>query len=349
MKIALLTIWHEKNYGAELQAYATIKVLQSLGHEVEMVDIRLSDCSHPNIKGRIVSILSKFGPSHRKFCAFWEKYIPRTNRYKTLSDLQKNPPIVDVYMVGSDQVWNPDLTKDFSSLYFLDFGHENQKRVSYASSFGVSEWAHPELREQIKKLLTRFSYVSCREQAGVELLKKEFNIKAENVIDPTLLLDSYIELTGKTLQRQTLVYYPLCNDPELEENAVKIAKQLGLKPVNNKATKNILNAIEWDRVSIEYWVKNIAEAQFVITRSFHGMVFSILHNKQFAIVEGVHGRSSRITSLLSLLGLSDRYFDSFESLIKGHPWDTPIDYSLTNIKVDSLRRESLDCLIEMLK
>ena len=110
-----------------------------------------------------------------------------------------------------------------------------------------------------------------------------------------------------------------------------------------------MNAIEWDRVSIEYWVKNIAEAQFVITRSFHGMVFSILHNKQFAIVEGVHGRSSRITSLLSLLGLSDRYFDSFESLIKGHPWDTPIDYSLTNIKVDSLRRESLDCLIEMLK
>ena len=84
MKIALLTIWHCYNFGAELQAYATIKILQQLGHDVEMINIRLSDCAHPNINGRLGNFISKFGPSHRSFRKFWNKHIPTTKDIKHL-------------------------------------------------------------------------------------------------------------------------------------------------------------------------------------------------------------------------------------------------------------------------
>ena len=137
MKVALLTIWHEKNFGAELQAYATIKILQQLGHDPKMIDIRLSDISQTNIKGKIGNFISNFGPSQRKFEQFWKKYTPVTQRYRNLKELQNNPPAADVYMVGSDQVWNPDIVKGFTNVFFLNFGSDIIKRVYYASSFGV--------------------------------------------------------------------------------------------------------------------------------------------------------------------------------------------------------------------
>lgn len=159
MKIALLTIWHAMNYGAELQAYATVKALKQLGHQVEMIDIRLSDCHKPNLNGRIGNIISSFGPAHTKFEGFWKKYIPVTKRYCSIEQLQNDPPHSDVYMVGSDQVWNPDLTGGFAKLFFLDFGGENVKRISYASSFGTLEWKAKHLTEDVSKLIERFDYI----------------------------------------------------------------------------------------------------------------------------------------------------------------------------------------------
>lgn len=344
MKIALLTIWREKNYGAELQAYATIKVLQQLGHDVEMIDIRLSDCSHPNWKGHIGRFISQLGPSHKKFCSFWEKHIATTRRYKSIKELQVNPPKADIYIVGSDQVWNPKLTKEFATLYFLNFGNNNVKRISYASSFGTDKWNFPNLKEEVKNLLNRFNHVTCREDSGVRILEEEFGVIADHVIDPTLLLENYSDLIGQTTERNTLVYYPLTTDPELEAYSLKLAKELKLKPINNKFCTTVLSFAEWDRVSIAEWVKNIAEAKFVVTRSFHGMVFSILHKRQFAVLAGKHGRSTRLTSLLRILGIEDRFFNSIEEMNDAKPWTKEIDYSKATPILDKLRKESLSIL-----
>lgn len=344
MKIALLTIWREKNYGAELQAYATIKVLQQLGHDVEMIDIRLSDCSHLNWKGNIGRFISQLGPSHKKFCNFWNKHIPTTKRYKSIKEIQANPPQADVYIVGSDQVWNPKLTKEFATLYFLNFGDNNVKRISYASSFGTDKWNYPNLKEEVKSLLDRFAHVTCREDSGVEILNEEFGIFADHVIDPTLLLDNYSDLTGQTTERETLVYYPLSTDHELETYSHKLAEELNLIAVNNKFCTTILDFAEWDRVSIAEWVKNIAEAKFVVTRSFHGMVFSILHKRQFAVLAGNHGRSTRLTSLLKILGIEDRFFNSIEELDNAKPWTKTIDYTAVYPKLMKIRELSINTL-----
>jgi polysaccharide pyruvyl transferase WcaK-like protein len=349
MRICLLTIWRERNYGAELQAYATVKVLQSMGHDVKMIDIRLSDCKYRNFNGRIAQVLEYFGPAQRSFRRFWKQYIPTTRRYKTVEALQANPPQADVYLVGSDQVWNPELTGAFSKLYFLNFGADNVKRVSYASSFGTAEWKHPDLTAEVTRLLRRFNHVTCRETTGVELLKNRFGIEATNVIDPTLLLANYSDLIGSVSQRDTLVYYPLSSDPELEQYAEQLADKLHLTAVNNKKCSYLMASVVWRRVSIEQWIRNIAEARFVITRSFHGMVFAILHQRQFAVVGDALGRSTRLQSLLHELGLSDRFYPNLSALDAAEPWRVQINYDEVAPRLERMRQRSINILRESIE
>ena len=348
MKIALLTIWHEKNYGAELQAYATIKILQRLGHEVSMIDIRLTDMQKLSVKGYVAKYIMQFSPSCRKFNGFWNQHIPCTRRYKTIEDLKANPPEADVYMVGSDQVWNPDITKDFSTLFFLNFGNGQVKRVSFASSLGVESWNHRELTNEIKSLLNRFTAISCREQSGVELLKEHFQVDATCVADPTIILGDYSQLIGAVEPRNTLVYYPLSEDFELENYAESLAKRLHLQAINNKRKTTLFHRIEWNRTGIAEWVKNIAEAKFVITRSFHGVVFSLLYQRQFAVLASRNGRGVRLVDLLTQLGLTDRIYSNTDDLDKSEPWKSPINYGPINVKIDGMQKRSVEFLKEVL-
>lgn len=344
MKIALMTIWHERNYGAELQAYATIKVLQNMGHEVELIDIRLSDYPRLNWRGRIADTISKIGPGYHKFCDFWKKNIPTTKRYRTIESIQRNPPQADVYMVGSDQVWNPELTRNLFAIFFLNFGKADMRRISYASSFGTDKWNFADLKSEIKRLLERFDNVTCREESGVRILKDEFGIDADMVLDPTLLLEDYRELTGDVKERETLVFYPLLPDRKLETYSRTIALELGLEFVNNNSIKMIGGKIEWDRLSVAEWVKNIAEARFVITRSFHGMVFSVLYKKQFAVLVGKNGLGTRLESLLKLLNLEDRIFYSEDEMSKAKPWMNKIDYEKVTSLLKEYRKKSITIL-----
>lgn len=348
MKIALLTIWHEYNYGAELQAYATIKFLQNMGHHVEMIDIRLADEGKTSIAGSLSKVIELMSPAKCKFEKFWTRYIPKTRRYKSIQELQSNPPIADIYMVGSDQVWNPEITKSFINLYFLDFGKDSVKRVSYASSFGESDWKFPGFIDDVTRWLSRFDFISCREQSGVKLLKETFGVNSINVIDPTLLLGEYQNFINYRTKSHNLVCYPLGHDPELLDHSRQLAKKLNLNFVDNFNAKKIFGRIVWNRNSIEQWITNIANAEFVVTRSFHGMLFSVMYHKQFAVIEGYKGRGVRLQNFLSSIGLADRYYNDFEDLLSAEPWLHPIDYEMCDKIVESLRKESFNALKKML-
>lgn len=350
MRIALLTIWHEKNYGAELQAYATIRILRQLGHDVQLIDLRLSDAKkeEKNIKRFIADIIYLFSPERRKFNHFWKYNIPTTKRYYSLNQLRKHPPVADIYIVGSDQVWNPEITGNFATTFFLDFGDSWTKKISYASSFGSEVWRFPEMIPNVRDLLSAFSSISCRELSGVTLLKNTFNLNAVDVLDPTLLLDDYSKLIGNTQDKKTLVYYPLSYDSELENYALSLASQLGLTPVNNKKTKMLLGKISWNRVGIEEWVRNIAQSSFVITRSFHGLVFSIIYRRPFAVLASRNGRSDRLINLLNKLGLMNRMFANVEELHSSRPWEKEIDYDHVNILLNRERAKSMNYLKQAL-
>lgn len=346
MRIALLTIWHEKNYGAELQAYATVKFLSSMGHEVKMIDIRLSD-RKKSFKNSIINFIEAYSPCGRKFEKFWKKYIPTTRRYNSIEEIQLNPPNADIYVVGSDQVWNPQITGKFQQLYFLNFGNRSIKRMSYASSFGQNEVSFRD-EEQIKELLNRFRGITCRESSGVALLWSKFKIKAHQVLDPCFLLDTYSEFVSDTTCNGSLCYYPLSNDFELENYSLRLAGTLGLKPINMNKSIKILKKIVWNRPSIEVWLNNIAHSNFVITRSFHGMVFSIILRKQFAVLASRNQRTTRLESLLKLIGLEERLYISINDLDNGKPWDNLIDYNVVSKKIDALRNDSIKLLRELI-
>ena len=204
MKIVLLTIWHVKNYGAELQTYATVKKLKELGYVVEVIDFRLFNEVDTQLwSKRLSKFLQSFLPVNRKFNSFWKKYIPSTKCYHSLEDLRAFPPEADLYLVGSDQVWNPRITLDKAPVYFLPFGQNSVLKASFASSIGTAKWTGDEsLTHLAINQLKSFKAISCREQTGVEIVKNVFGLDAKLVADPTLLFTNYKELTGIVLRKR---------------------------------------------------------------------------------------------------------------------------------------------------
>lgn len=352
MKISLLTIWHCSNYGAELQTYATVRALTQLGHEVEVIDFKLTEKHPKTIREKIAEFINSLTPSDCKFNHFWNKFIKnKTIHYRNLEELKNDPPKSDCYIVGSDQVWNEEITREKAEAYFLNFGGKDVLRMSYASSIGVDYWNGSEkLTEIVKRQFDNFKALSCREKTGCKVLEETFGKKITNVLDPTLLHDSYPELTGKIIQRNTLVFYPLTTYPELESFSKDLANRLGLKFLNNNKRTMLTKHIAWNRKSVQEWVKNIAEAEFVVTHSFHGLAFSIIYRKQFIIVKTKSSnRQTRLTDLLSELGLMDRFFNTCEEAWVSRIWEKPIDYDSVYLKLEKKRKSSYDFLKETLK
>lgn len=350
-KIALLTIWHIENYGAELQTYATCKILNELGCDIEVIDYRLTDeAAKPSyIKGLIRNILKFFTPNYWHFQKFWDKYIPSGIRYRKLIELRRNPPNADIYMVGSDQVWNPEITRDAQLAYFLDFGDKYQTRISYASSFGISVWKNDQyLTEDVQRSLNNFSFLSCREETGVNLLSKVFNLEATNVLDPTLLLCDYSEIARCNINKPFVAYYPLSPNIEIKKLALYISEQMNCSLVNiNKKTS--FRALTLFRTPIRNWLGDIINAEFVITSSFHGLTMCLVHKKQFAIVateELVLKRISRVTDLLERVGLKNRFFSSCSEVISSRVWEKKIDYVAVDKKIDAMKEKSFNYLKE---
>lgn len=346
MKIALMTIWHVKNYGAELQTYATVKTLQEMGHDVCVIDFPLFAMNkRTSLYGRFSDFAHSVSPVNIKFARFWKRHIPATKYYASYEELKSNVPEADIYLVGSDQVWNIDITQEKALAFFLDFVPKGKLMASYASSFGTDKWnANEELTKRVQELLNSFKAIACREKQGIDILKGQFSLNATHVLDPTLLHTGYEELIGKTKTRNTLVYYQLTSTPALYSFAESKAKELGLAFIDvNKNTK-LTSTFMWNRRSVEQWIKAIAESSFVITHSFHGVAMCLVHHSPFVAIYESGNRISRLASLLKIAGLEDRLFTSIEAAKHSNVWQKEINWK----KVDSLleieREKSLEYL-----
>ncbi len=351
MRISLLTIWHVDNYGAELQTYATVRKLTELGYEVEVIDLRLTDAKVKIWKDYIRAIIQSFSPIRFKFNCFWRKHINKTRRYRNTELLCKKPPLADIYIIGSDQVWNPEITKSYALTYFGDFLKPSDVIISYASSFGTEKWnASEALTDSVKNLLATFKNISVREKSGVRILDETFQMKASWVVDPTLLYDNYNELIGIPIERKSVAYYSLLPFSELEDFAKGLAQQMGYQYINTNTQTSIMGRIVWNRPSIEEWVRNIAESSIVVTESFHGLAFSLIYKRQFIVFVKNESlkRSTRIISLLEELGLMDRFYTSMDDLKKSKIWELKIDYDRVTEKINDLREQSIHYLISAL-
>ena len=330
MKKILLVTKTGKNYGALLQAYALKTVLEQLEYDVNILNLNLernrksfSVLVRPSglrsIPGFIRSLIraAKTKESVRKCLDFREKYYAFTKPYRNIGELQADPPEADIYLVGSDQVWNPIL--DFSPAYFLMFGDKNTMRASYAASIGFNQYPK-EYEAEFCERLKNIPYKSVREPEAQEILDS-YGFPSEVHADPTLLLSSadydQIAITPKITRPYILLY--LVGPVKKYNNIQKALKALYpdklILNIPDRASRVKYADREAADIGPEEFIGLIKHADAVVTASFHGTVFSLLYHKNF-ISLAPNKTASRISNLLEMTGLSDRLSDDFSKLDK---------------------------------
>lgn len=374
-KVGIITIVNVNNYGAELQAFATFRKLQLMGYNAEIInylyykDWRYIDSkmsrsfNSMSIKGKIIYfakyrvasfVLNKILPLICKdvkqrianFNSFHQHNTRFSKLYKSMKDLYTDTPIYDVYMVGSDQVWNPNASSSIEP-YFLTFAPHSALTVSYASSFGVSKIENNSIANRIKLGLSSIKTISVRESSGVNLMKELTGRTAQLVCDPTLLLNKsewtmFMKPVSNMPQRYVLIYQ-LSESDAIVKLATRIGKQeqipvyrickRAFKVKKDKGVVNILNAGPSEFLSL------ITNASFIITNSFHGTAFSINFDVPFyTVVSAKKKNNNRMESLLDYVGLGKRIVKDDVDIT-----NLPIvgyDVNATQLKLKSFRLES---------
>lgn len=281
----------------------------------------------------------------RHTMAFVRKYIPLDSR--PISKIR--PTDYEGYVVGSDQVWRPAYFREHATdarNAFLFFAKDWQvKRMAYSASFGTDEWEYSKsLTKDIKPLVQKFEFISVREKSGVDLCRQHLGVNAKNTLDPTLLLHkedymSLIEKKGIEVKKGKLLVYVLDKNEEKKELIEQIAKEKGLTPIYIGCAEDIFKtAEERTQPPVEEWLAGFRDAEFIVTDSFHGSVFSILFNKPFVVVANQKRGLARFSSLLGQLNLMDHL------LVHLSDYNPQNEYSIadeTQLILEKLRKESM--------
>ena len=329
MKIGILTITPNIGYGGIMQAYALQTILKKLGNEIEIINYRHKIAYKTKAKFFLKSVYKVFIKGEFAKFSLNDDYLYRAQKvskfhqkYLNLSELVKTSKEFrclanrkyDCIIVGSDQVWRPQYVVNIYD-YYLDGIRKGVYKMSYAASFGVNEWQYSkEQTRRCTKLLKEFGYISVRERSGIKLIADNLseNFKVDWDLDPTLLIyqNDYASLIQNVPKnKNTLFTYIL--DPTFDKSQVvnKISKELnlGINEFNTRAENGMGVELKL-RVAppVETWISGFRDADFIVTDSFHGMVFSIIFNKPFVVYINPNRGTERFTSLLSMLGLLDR-------------------------------------------
>lgn len=366
MKIGILTQALHGNYGGILQNYALQQVLKHMGHNPVTID-RHKFSPDSRIKGiakRIMRLRKPYfeasmltGSEKKRMCAaqlsFVECYIDRLGPIYSQSAFDEivSDQLWDAFVVGSDQCWRPRYSANISN-YFLDFADKSDvSRIAYASSFGVDSWEYSsEQTAKAAKAAKKMDAISVRELSGVRLCNDYLGVKAQWVLDPTMLLGvegfrqfvkednvSQSFITDYVLEQSTETLSLIeqikrdCSAPEIRHNN------------NTKTYKRFESISKYADISVEDWISNIANARFVITDSFHGTVFAILFNVPFMVVlNGIRG-NARIESLLTDFDLTHCIYD-------GQKFSSPkIDWDKVNSHLKIRQEQSNEFLANALK
>lgn len=359
MKIGILTFHNAYNYGAVLQAYALQTFLEKNGNEVEIIDYRNEEVERSYQLFRLRSIPRK---SAKRFFYYWIVNIYRFIKYKefknnVLSLLKISRPThsfndvsiidKDVIVIGSDQLWNKDITRIYDPFYWGEFSKSfNGSIISYAVCMNAETLSIEEL-DFIKKHLNNFSCISVREKDLANTLCKLTSKYVHISLDPTLMVESsfWFDLVKKNkdvleLQHYVLVFAILERDIVIEK-AKEFARihNLRLLIMNPIADISPFNDY-YQPTSPLAFLSVIANASYVITSSFHGLAFSIIYHRVFYVM-GNSGKNERMKSLLSSIGLSDRFISSSTSVEN----IIPINYNEVDKKLNKMRDDSRSYLI----
>lgn len=380
MKIGILTLPLSVNFGGILQAFALKTVIEGMGNTAVFLNRQYGRPGLLLLLFRFGSVIKCFvrryilgqrdyhvvNPfrvhynvrtrikyNYSALAEFIEKKINRTVPFRSTYSLARycRKHKFDCLLVGSDQVWNESYSPDIAD-YFLCFLSDSDEppRIVYAAS-GLRENIKdsPELKKCIASA-KKFKAISVRENTGVGIINDIFGLKATQVLDPTLLLcpETYLELCSEYKENiiesdNILTDYILDYSGEKRNIVDDICRTLHLKNIS------ILPQVfeeEKFPLSIEKWLFQISNADFVVTDSYHGCIFSIIFKKQFIVIENPQRGNDRFETLLRSLGLENRiisltgtdYYNRKSNLLQ------PIDYDVVSEKLSEMKTASLNFL-----
>lgn len=385
MKIAILTLPLIDNYGGILQCYSLQTVLEGRGHQVTVLDRRRSGNGSGFILRRLGSLVKcllrkfVFGQKDIVLMSPWtedyhihkrseaeESGVKEIRRF-VRENIHLTKPLrsskelakwvvrcgYDCIVVGSDQVWREIYSPDIED-FFLGFLPEDDKRlkITYAASFGTADSPISEAHlANCVRLAKRFDALSVREQSGVEILKETFGLEARLVLDPTLLLSAeQYKFPVESGRTGGVVSYILDETDDKDVIIGQVAESLGIKETKVRISTRSTDADTLLKPSVEEWLASFASADFVVTDSFHGCVFSIINHKPFIAIANKDRGLERFTSLLGSFDLMDRLiFNHEEFERKKLLLLQPIDYEPVDAKRRTLIQDSLEYLTDSLK
>lgn len=358
MKVAVTTLHHVRNYGSLLQTYATQKTVEKLGHSCEIVDYIPRGLTLKygiltiKSQGNIVKDIARksaaalfFSIQQATMIRFLKKNVNLSNKtYSTYKELECDPPIADVYVSGSDQIWNTqnyNLPDDVKG-YYLQYVPQGKVKVAYASSIGKDEFSDEE-KISVKEYLKDFKAISVREKSAVSMLEEIGVENAVHVLDPTLLLtkEEWLEFLGehKKEKEPFIFVYNLNRNIHVKSFALKLAKEKGLKIINFSDTLDFMSGAD-NRIhnTVYDFLYYLANAEYVVTDSFHGTAFSVNLGKQFVSFAAPRF-NSRLLSILELFDLQDRFLTEFDGTVDAV--DKEIDKEKVQNKLNDERERCL--------
>lgn len=358
MKIGILTIHSAHNYGAMLQAYAMRTFLMEQGYEVSVIDYRpdfmdkpfraldlhrVTRSKHPrnSIPAILNEVLLYRLRKNRRilFDSFFTTYIcPEQSK-----PVKEIPSDFDAYVIGSDQVWNTDITLKYEDPYFAVFPFEKseKKYISYAASIGKDSLTVAEQNE-FKRRLVAFDFISVREESAQKLLQPLTAKKVHVVIDPTLLVEKkkWEEMASCRLVKERYVLvYQVAEHPHVLEMANSIANSIHAKVIQLVAWPNRRLSDFENFQGPKEFAELFKHAEYVLTTSFHGTALSLIFEKNFYAVRLNNGKDGRVASLLHAIGLSSRMVD-LDAVVE----PSVIDYLHPNQLLAQLKKESINFL-----
>lgn len=350
MKVGILTFHRALNYGAVWQCWALIKICKKFGCQPYVIDYsptgawEYHDFSGLRIDKRLIKSKMLY-----RFNRFVDK-LPKTQPYGDNHDaIVANPPILDAYIVGSDQMWSERLVGEHIGSFVFDFAPEKTRRISYAASLGGGFVGSSVFKKELKK----FDAVSLREPDWKEQIEDVIGQEVEDVCDPSLLLcdEDYQKEEQRVLflPKHYIAVFDLNNESFMKECALSLRKQLSLPLVSLSG-----NYKKWcDRnllgISPGQWIYVLRHADFICTNSFHGTAFSIILRKPFVSVAANNMNKAvtdyRKRNILEQCGLQLQYIKEINQISNA----LQIDFTVVEDKIEHYKNRSLEWLKKALR
>ncbi|MBR2422161.1 MAG: polysaccharide pyruvyl transferase family protein [Oscillospiraceae bacterium] len=327
MKIKTITCHNVYNVGASLQAYALAAYLSGLGNEVQIVDYVPDYLRHyrlwpkvynPGYDKPVIRLLYKLAKfpgqvkgflslRRKRFDRFTRECLPLTRRhYASWKELLQAPPQADLFIAGSDQIWNSFFPNGRDPAFYLQFAPEGAVRASYAASFAVPK-LEEQYREQTAKWISQLDHVSVREDSALEILEELGIRNGVSVVDPVFLLtaDQWDALCPPAVFEEPYVFvYDFDNNPQLRRIAQELSSERGLKIYTLQQLGYGHRSFP-DAGPVEF-VQLVRGAAFVLSNSFHATAFSLIYRRPYLTVDREEGINTRMQDLNRLAGLEHR-------------------------------------------